>query len=645
MSNGITEEQRKALYSKTRKDEHDTLIQGEKTGQFTDSNFEGYSFDVHKAILENHILGEDNSIRSRNFVGKQARLHSMNPLSGKFFNPVGFAMNLAEEGLTNNPSIQQLITQLASDVVGGGAIETTDGKTFTRVLDNDYDKMIYKNVKSFKEDANSELGVLGNLGKGLINRAKQSIGGDSPSRSILGQVISYSQDKIKSRGTQSKHLPENFDPDSYTINTATELEGIDEQSLRYLYSEDKVVHDPIEFARLRLMIKNGLYASNMYVKKHPDIISLEGTSGEDSEENKKDKIKNFLRNRVLKLPKYPDAYYQNWRFDFSKNYPSVYKLFFENQGYDKSDSLDNFISFYSDKTSSFNSKLERDDVRNVSKWNESEENRVSNIKSHYNGQREPKKKEYPLYNISGKYTLKQVKDDVGEELDIRSLNRFISNNQNDIGKISDNILSADIVNNIDDEREVDKIKSNKYYLSFEDIRTGNMVFFRPSIDSITNDTQPSYEEENFLGRTEALPSYQRTTKTRSFAFKVYAGTPKEHILNMKKLNFLDSLCYPIVNSDFSIIQNPLIRMNLGKYYKNVGGYISSLTSSINNDESQWEIDNDLFSPKIIDISLSMVIIHDRMPYYEEGETFDSSGGDTDFQQQFGIDYTTFLNTD
>jgi len=200
-------------------------------------------------------------------------------------------------------------------------------------------------------------------------------------------------------------------------------------------------------------------------------------------------------------------------------------------------------------------------------------------------------------------------------------------------------MSTDIFN---EEEDLD----TNLYLSFEDIRTNKIVYFRPTIDSITTDVQPTFEEEQFLGRTEGLPSYQTTNKSKSFSFKLYCGTPKEQLLNIKKLNFLDSLCYPIHNSDHTIIKNPLIRINIGTYFKKIGGYITSMTHTINNDEAGWTVDkeNNFMAPKIIDVSISMVIIHNRMPFYDEGERFESGeNSETNFQNNYGIDYSNILN--
>jgi hypothetical protein len=58
--------------------------------------------------------------------------------------------------ISGNSSIDQLTQQIGSDLLGGGgAFDTTDGKTFGTVLDNDAHDTFFHSVREFA-DATSQ---------------------------------------------------------------------------------------------------------------------------------------------------------------------------------------------------------------------------------------------------------------------------------------------------------------------------------------------------------------------------------------------------------------------------------------------------------------------------------------------------------
>lgn len=139
---------------------------------------------------------------------------------------------------------------------------------------------------------------------------------------------------------------------------------------------------------------------------------------------------------------------------------------------------------------------------------------------------------------------------------------------------SDIILSSDVLD--DNTSDYDDI----IHMSFQDVRNNKIIYLRPTVESISDAYQVAQGgEELYIGRTEPIPEYQQTTRNISLSFMLYCRTPREYLINMKKMDFLRSLAYPeaISPTNFTTVKNPILRFTLGDQYKNIGGALNSIT--------------------------------------------------------------------
>jgi len=193
---------------------------------------------------------------------------------------------------------------------------------------------------------------------------------------------------------------------------------------------------------------------------------------------------------------------------------------------------------------------------------------------------------------------------------------------------NDRLIDGDPILSLDVEQELNGDLENQIIMSFEDVRSEQTIYLRPTIESISDGYQVANGgEEGYIGRTEMIPEYQRTTRTISLSFTLYATTPKEYLINSKKMMFLKSLIYPKATSktNFSTIKNPIFRFSLGDQYVDLGGVINSLQldPDVN---GAWETAPNYRGAKIINSSLSFTVIHDEMPMLYDGETFEDQIG-------------------
>ncbi len=185
------------------------------------------------------------------------------------------------------------------------------------------------------------------------------------------------------------------------------------------------------------------------------------------------------------------------------------------------------------------------------------------------------------------------------------------------------------------DNELESEKSGMPFY-FKDLRDNSFIFFRAYLDSITENLAPSWNEENYVGRSEPVYVYNRTSRDISFTLKMFAHSEDEFVKLYEKLNKLSSLCYPryagdAVNFPGNIInlpgQNvnaisstrpkpPLTKLRIGELYgtkdNELMGFLRSLTYSFP-DGATWETRQGMRAPKHIVASVTYQVIHQEVP--------------------------------
>jgi len=113
------------------------------------------------------------------------------------------------------------------------------------------------------------------------------------------------------------------------------------------------------------------------------------------------------------------------------------------------------------------------------------------------------------------------------------------------------------------------------------------VRFRAFIEDIKESVQPSYNENNYIGRYETFYTYEKVIRNTSFQLRLHAFSKEEREHIMQKMAYLTSLAYPEASDNYL---TPLVtNLTIGKVYTKQPCLVQGLTHTIESDVS-WDID-------------------------------------------------------
>lgn len=204
----------------------------------------------------------------------------------------------------------------------------------------------------------------------------------------------------------------------------------------------------------------------------------------------------------------------------------------------------------------------------------------------------------------------------------------------------------------------DELKKKEYanhvITTFETIpaegKTSLKVPFVGSISGISEEVSPTWNSFKYLGSPFNIYRYGGVERSLRFNLKLYYTTIKERDVMITKINYLKSLAFP--DKEIKAIQfgetSPfqqyamapnLVRISIGDLYKEIPGYIESLSFEIDDNTSWPNSDNygegdtiTYLYPSIVDVSVGMKIIEDHKITSGEGGTktyrYDFDGNET-----------------
>ena len=160
----------------------------------------------------------------------------------------------------------------------------------------------------------------------------------------------------------------------------------------------------------------------------------------------------------------------------------------------------------------------------------------------------------------------------------------------------------------------------KDFIKFQirDAVNGKWLIFPAHLGTITDTVTPSYAQEYYIGRPDAVHIYQNTSRTVGFDFKVAAFTKQEIPIIQEKMNYLIGLGYPHYKGFFEGDAEkrpvtPYIYLTIGDLFNNTPGYFDNITCTIE-ENATWEIDENLQIPQVWNISVNFVYIGKRLPH-------------------------------
>lgn len=613
-------------------------------------------FGVVSPVLRKFINDEE-------FIVDQAKLHSMNRLSGKIFNPVGILASYLDDeidGAIGDTALSGLLTQTLSVLSGGGGLfKTTDGETYYGVLDNDAASDIFS-LQALKDTlgGGDGTGIIGSILRQAGSTLAEGIGIQIPTKSIVGQVLAYNNTLFEtinggSRGwlgkKDSKSDDENINP-------------IGINAINYLYDAKLIVKDPVRYYELSQKISRGLMANNVMVSKPDDLLV-------DEQKALSNKFGKWIQRGLgVDIPT-PHEFWTNNTKSFRPDDGDIVEdimeyMFFpiSNEGEDYSSSpipslpaLGSIItdinyfsyrhlrSIFDNLDDGIGKEIEDERLKKLATYSDTaggdNPSNSEKIKSNKDNELAVEENDQP-----NKYKFHNIQTNLGKDFRKSLEDKTFSN----LHKISNKYNQDDPINahDIFDITEGDdstKLETN-HFMSIEDVGNKKVIYLRPTFDDISEDIQVNQGDFFYIGRTEPFPNYENTTRSITMNFKMYSDTPNEFLMMWKKMNFLNSLAYPTsAGETFRDIKNPLIRFTVGDIFKRLGGYLNTINYSYSNSDVTWETAEGLMAPKIIDVSMSFTVLHDSMPYVNANNKFEFGKSKT--FSAYGVDYSKEVETE
>jgi hypothetical protein len=189
---------------------------------------------------------------------------------------------------------------------------------------------------------------------------------------------------------------------------------------------------------------------------------------------------------------------------------------------------------------------------------------------------------------------------------------------------------------------------NQVWVTFKKYGNSEIVPFAGTISSITEDVTPEWNNFRYLGSPFKSYRYLGVERNLNFELKLYYTEEKEKNVMIKKINYLKSLAFPYEQiSELNYKTNDgksettqyafspnLVYLSIGDLYKNMFGFIETLSFSID-DVTSWSNSNynmedgknNKIYPSVISVSIGMKLI-------EQHTTEKIKGGITKYKYNF-----------
>ena len=154
----------------------------------------------------------------------------------------------------------------------------------------------------------------------------------------------------------------------------------------------------------------------------------------------------------------------------------------------------------------------------------------------------------------------------------------------------------------------------------EDIHTEKKVRFRSYITDIIDTISPTWQASSYIGRPDAVHSYQNTSRTMSFTLTLAAQSRSGMHGMYKRVNYLMGLCYPHLGNGEpedavkEAMLAPFIKLTIGDWLYKCPGFFTEITATIDN-KYPWEINLEkevevAQLPHMVQLSISFTVIGD-----------------------------------
>ena len=148
------------------------------------------------------------------------------------------------------------------------------------------------------------------------------------------------------------------------------------------------------------------------------------------------------------------------------------------------------------------------------------------------------------------------------------------------------------------------------------------LYFRALLTSFDDNYNATWTNTNYIGRGDAVKTYDGFSRDVSLGFKIVATTRAEMKPLYKKMVYLASSTAPTYGEGGNFMKGTLARLTVGSYLYEVPGVINNVKYTWQ-ENYPWEIamqnpenniDDDMQElPHIMDCSVTFGVIHDFTP--------------------------------
>lgn len=182
----------------------------------------------------------------------------------------------------------------------------------------------------------------------------------------------------------------------------------------------------------------------------------------------------------------------------------------------------------------------------------------------------------------------------------------------------------------------------KFYFTGPKLNAGNtadkddIIVFRATIDSLSDTHSPGWSEAQMIGRADPNYIYTGYTREISVNFTVYATSRDEVKPIWRKLNALAGYTTPEYGVNTIAMKSPWLRMTLGDLFVQQPVIISSLSYTLADADTTWEINVEgdptmMEVPHKVTVQMGLNVLTDWLPqkhgkFYSLAKTFDGQTG-------------------
>jgi hypothetical protein len=177
--------------------------------------------------------------------------------------------------------------------------------------------------------------------------------------------------------------------------------------------------------------------------------------------------------------------------------------------------------------------------------------------------------------------------------------------------------NGSVLSTTQDPSEVIDDDDARVPVSFTDLRQVpgrkfRSVYFRPENLQLGTSFAPDFSESSTFGRVDPVVGYQRTTRTISVSFDVFAMAPEDLERMYNKMVWLQSMVYPTYGADSLMESGPVVRMRIGDIVATDLGGVPGVIKSLDFDFDNvlWELRRGMKVPMRYGVKIAFLVLHD-----------------------------------